>query len=91
MSTALPGIDRIPHTVILPYFLLLPGYAFSLVLRQADGVVQTIFYSLVWSVAILGSIYSLTTFAPNLGSVTFSGVVPIITIILTVYAYYHRR
>jgi len=91
MATTLPGFDRIPHTIILPYFIILPGYALSMVLRQAEGIVQTFFYSLVWSVVILGSVYSLTTLSSSLSAIPLSALIPVLTVILTAYSYYHGR
>jgi lipopolysaccharide export LptBFGC system permease protein LptF len=90
MASTLPGFDRI-HTLVLPYYIILPGYVISLVLRQGKGITQTVFFSLVWSVVILGSIFSLTTLAPNLSAIPLSIVIPIITVALTAYAYYHKR
>lgn len=91
MATTLPGSSVIPHTLVLPYYLLLPGYAFSLLLGQTEGIIRTGFFSLVWSLAIVGSVYSVTTVVSNFATVPISGVVPILTIIITGYVYYHRR
>jgi hypothetical protein len=91
MATILPGFGRISNALILPYFVIIPGYAFSSVLRQTEGITQTLFYSLVWSVAILVSIFSLATIAPALSTIPLNGVIPVLTIILTVYSYYHGR
>jgi hypothetical protein len=91
MATILPGFGRVSNALILPYFVLIPGYAFSSVLRQTEGTVQTLFYSLVWSVAILVSIFSLATIAPSLSTIPLSAVIPVMTMILAVYSYYHRK
>src|SRR2546427_825617 len=91
LVTTLPGPGRIPNNLLLPYYIFLPGYALTLVLRQADGIIQTLFFSLVWSVVVLGSVYSLTTLAPNLSAIPLSGVIPSLTVILTVYGNYHER
>ncbi|HEV2227183.1 MAG TPA: hypothetical protein VGR56_10320 [Nitrososphaerales archaeon] len=91
MATALPGFGRIPNTIVLPYYLIFPGYALTLVLRQTEGVIQTVFYTLVWSLAIVGSFYSLATVAPVLAKIPLSGVIATLTLVLTVYAYYHGR
>lgn len=91
MATILPGFNRVPTTLILPYFAIFPGYAFSLVLRQTEGVFEMLFYSLVWSVAILVSIFSLATVAPSLSTISLNAVIPVITMIFTVYSYYHGR
>jgi len=91
MVTTLPGFGRIPNTIILPYYVVFPGYAFSLVLRQTGGIIQTVFYSLVWSLSIIGSIYSLTTVAPILTKIPLGAVIPALTVVLTIYAYYHGR
>jgi len=91
MATILPGFGRISNALILPYYIIIPGYAFSQILRQTEGNIQTLFYSLIWSVAILVSFFSLATVAPSLSSVPLSGVIPILTIIFTVYSYYHGR
>jgi hypothetical protein len=91
MTTILPGFNVIPHLAVMFYFLLFPGYAFSLILGQANGIIQTAFYSLVWSVAILGSIYSLGTVTPALSKIPVSGIIPVLTIISTAYAFYHEK
>ncbi|HEV2139125.1 MAG TPA: hypothetical protein VGR53_09815 [Nitrososphaerales archaeon] len=91
MATALPGFGRIPNTIVLPYYVIFPGYAFSLVLRQSEGIIQTVFYSLVWSLAIVGSFYSLATVTPTLAKIPLSGFISTLTLVLTIYAYYHGR
>ena len=92
LATVLPRFSAIPHTLILPYYLLVPGYAFALVLRQAEGVTQTFFFSLVWSVVIVTSVYSFLTLAPpGLNGVPLGGVIPAVTMVLTAYGYYHGR
>ena len=91
MATVIPGFSALPHTVIIPYFIFIPGYVFSLAFRQSEGITQTIFYSLVWSVAALAGVYSVLSLTPRLSTVPLSGVIPTMTIILLAYAFYHRR
>ena len=91
ITTILPSVGKISNAVVLPYYVLIPGYAISMVLRQTEGIVQTLFFSVIWSVAILVSISSITTVAPSLSSIPLSGIVPVLTIVLTVYSYYHGR
>ena len=91
MANVLPGFNGIPHSVIIPFYLLVPGYVISLVLREDRGIVQTVFFSLVWSVVLVASVQSLAARAPDLYNVPIDGVIPPLTIILTGYAYYHER
>ena len=88
LATVLPRFSAIPHTLILPYYLLVPGYAFALVLRQAEGVTQTFFFSLVWSVVIVTSVYSFLTLAPpGLNGVPLGGVIRGVTLVLSAYGF----
>jgi hypothetical protein len=91
MATAVPGFSAIPHTIVVIYYLILPGYAFTLVLRQAQGIAQTAFFSLAWSVTIFGSMYSLTSLSPRFSTVPINGIVPVLTVVLAIYGYYHNR
>ena len=90
MITVLPGLDKIPHFIVLPYYIILPGYAFTLVLRNADGIIQTLFFSFVWSVVIVGTVFSLTTLGSS-SAIPLNALLPVLTVILTTYGHYHGR
>ncbi len=65
MATIIPGFATVSNLIILPYFILVPGYFAALLLRNTGTLLETLFYTLAWSIGILLSVYSLQTIIPG--------------------------
>jgi len=90
IATIIPGFANVSNLIILPYFLVVPGYFVALILRNTGTLLETLFYTLAWSAAILLSVYSLQTIIPGSGSLPIKLVVPTLTVFLLAYDHFHR-
>ena len=68
----------------------MPGYFVALLLRQTGTLLERLFYTITWSIAILLSVYSIDTITPGSQSVPINLVIPVLTIILLAYDHFHR-
>ena len=90
MATIVPGFATVSNLLILPYFLFVPGYFVALILRNTNSLLETVFYTIAWSMAVLLSAYSLQTIIPGSQNLPIKLVVPALTIFLLVYVHFHR-
>ena len=90
MATILPGFGRIPGLIVFPYYLVVPGYCLTVLLKQDKQPLDLIFYSLVWSLAVVGSVFSVETLFQGSSALPLSATVPALTLALNVFDYYQR-
>jgi hypothetical protein len=90
IATIIPGFATVSNLIILPYFILVPGYFVTLILRNTGTLLETFFYTIAWSTAILLSVYSLETIIPGSQSLPIKLVVPALTIFLLAYDHFHK-
>ena len=89
MGTIIPGFPSISNLIVIPYYILVPGYFVTLLLRNT-GIIDRLFFSIAWSVAIFASINALG----SIGVIQFLPVeltVPALTIVLLAYDHFHAR
>jgi hypothetical protein len=91
MVTVLPEAMRFSEAILIPYYLFVPGYSLSLLLLRRGAVIDRVFYSVVWSMAIFASLYSIETVVPGSAIIPLSAVIPLITIIVFSYDHLHGR
>ena len=91
MATVLPGAMRFSNVVVIPYCLFVPGYSVALLLLQEGTVIDRIFYSVVWSIVIFASLYSIGTVVPGFAILPLNAVIPILTMIIIVYDHFNGR
>ncbi|MGD0636650.1 MAG: hypothetical protein ABSA72_01240 [Nitrososphaerales archaeon] len=90
IATFIPGFASVSNLLILPYFIIVPGYLVTLILRNTGTLLETIFYTIAWSTAILLSVYSIQTIVPGSGALPITLVVPALTIVLLAYIHFHK-
>ena len=89
MATNFPGFDFVSKLIVIPYLLLVPGYFVASLLDKSGTLLDRVFYTLAWSVAVFGAVYSISTIVPS-GFFPIDLVIPVITILLLAYDYFHR-
>ncbi|MDA4113032.1 MAG: hypothetical protein OK474_03200 [Thaumarchaeota archaeon] len=85
IATIIPGFTFVSNIVTLPYFLVVPGYFVTLLLRNTGSLLERLFYTIAWSVAIVLSAYSVETILPGNQLLPIPLVIPILTIVLLAY------
>ncbi len=88
MATIIPGLPTLSNLIVIPYYLLVPGYFVTILLRTT-GILDRLFYSLAWSLAILASVYSLAAIG-TITDVPLELVIPALTIAIMAYDYFYR-
>jgi hypothetical protein len=91
MATVLPEAMRFSNVVVVPYYLFVPGYSVALLLLQRGTVIDRIFYSVVWSMVIFASLYSIETVVPGSTVIPLNVIIPYLTIIVFVYDHFQGR
>jgi len=91
MATVLPEAVHIPNAIVIPYYLFVPGYSVAQLLLQRETVIERLFYSVVWSMVVFTSLFSIETVLPGSSIVPLNGVIPILTILVFVYDHFHGR
>ena len=91
MATVLPRAMRFSNVFVIPYYLFVPGYSVALLLLQRGTVIDRIFYSVVWSMVIFASLYSIGTVVSGFAIIPLNAIIPILTMIVFVYDYFHER
>jgi hypothetical protein len=88
VATILPGFAFFPNVLVLPYFLFVPGYFVTIIFHDTATLMEWLFYTFAWSIAIFVSVYAISTvvagavFPPTV-------IVPAVTILLMVYVHFH--
>jgi len=91
MATVLPEAMRFSSVVVVPYYLFVPGYAVALLLLQRGTIIERVFYSVVWSMVIFASLYSIEAVVSGYAILPLNAVIPILTMIVFVYDHLHGR
>ncbi|MDA4123740.1 MAG: hypothetical protein OK456_11225 [Thaumarchaeota archaeon] len=90
MSTTLPEASDVPNVVVVLYYVLVPGYCISTAIRFTKTVEDGLFFSVVWSLALLAGVSALQSIYSNQAQVPTSLVVPVIAVLFLVYGHFHR-
>jgi len=85
MATIIPGFHLVPHLLIFPYFLVVPGYFITLLLRNTGSLLERLFYTITWSVALFLSVYSIESILPGNQLLPIELVIPGLTILLLAF------
>ena len=91
MATSLPGLGSVPHSVVIPYFVFVPGFALLGAFSRRPPALEAAFYSIVFSLAISAGVYALESLYSGVSSFPLETSVPAATLALAAYAYYHGR
>lgn len=91
ISTVLPGVKSISNFLVVPYYLIVPGYCITLLFRQERTTVDYLLFSFAWSVTLLASIVTIRDIFPSSQSVPINIVIPWLTVVFLAYDYLHGR
>ena len=89
MATVIPGFVYIPSPVVILYYFLVPGYFVTLLVRETSTILETLFYSVAWSLAAIAIVLSIKSIGYT--DLPTSIVVPAFTILLMAYDHFHGR
>jgi hypothetical protein len=89
MATLIPGVSLVPNLAVLFYYFLIPGYFVTLLLRETSTILERLFYSIVWSLAIFASVYSIRSLGYQ--ALPTNLTIPALTVVLLAYDHFHRQ
>lgn len=89
MATIIPGFPHIPTPILILYYFVVPGYFVTLLLRETSTILDRVFYTIAWSLAIVATVYAIEQIAyPDLPT---NLAVPAFTVVLLAYDHFHSR
>jgi hypothetical protein len=88
MATILPGFDLISRIILIPYYLLIPGFCVTLLLRQAETIIDALFFSVAWSIAIVASVVSIEGLGYS--QLPINIVIPVLAVVILALVHYRR-
>ncbi len=91
MATVIPEVMRLSNAIVVPYYIFVPGYCLALLLFRRGTVIERVFYSVVLSMVIFASLYSIETVVPGSANIPLNAIIPILTMIVFAYDYSHGR
>lgn len=91
IATIIPGVESISNLLIVPYYLIIPGYCITLLFRQERTAVDYLLFSVAWSVALLASVVAMKKIFPSYYSIPINIIIPLLTVVFLSYDYLHGR
>jgi uncharacterized membrane protein len=88
MATILPGFDLVSRIILIPYYLLIPGFCVTQLLRQARTILDGLFFSVAWSIAIITSVVSIEGLGYS--NLSINIVIPVLTVVILALVHYRR-
>lgn len=85
VATVVPGFGHVSSAIAIPYYLSAPGYYAARLLRNTPTIIEGLFYSVGWSLAIVASVYSIATLGGSFSYIPISILIPAITVVLLAY------
>jgi uncharacterized membrane protein len=90
IATIIPGLERVSSAFVIPYYAFVPGYFVALLLNEKGTLLERLFYSVAWSIAIFASLSSFTALT-GYQAPTLSILIPLLTLLLLSYDHYRRQ
>jgi uncharacterized membrane protein len=91
IATDLPAFGGIPNVVVIPYFLFIPGYCLTSLITPTDSIIEKTFYTLAWSLALAANFIAINTLRSGLPVLPIKVVVPVLTLLILAFKYFHGR
>jgi hypothetical protein len=88
-ATIIPGFVHVPSPIVIFYYFLVPGYFATLLLRETGTILDGLFYSVAWSLAILAAVVAIESIGYS--DLPTNLIVPAVTIVLLAYDHFHQR
>jgi len=89
LASTAPSLRELSNLLLVPYYLLIPGYALSSLFSESKGIVARAFNSVIWSLAILAAIISLQSIVPGSDDLPLSVIVPFLSLLFFAYGHFH--
>ena len=89
VATIIPGVPRVLGVLLMPYYLLVPGYCATSLLGKSRGFIEFLFFSVSWSLAIIASVVAINSL--GLASLPLNVVVPFVTVFILALIHYRTR
>ncbi|MDG6902227.1 MAG: hypothetical protein JRM80_09740 [Nitrososphaerota archaeon] len=80
LSTILPEGHLVPGILVVPYYLLVPGYCAAVLMKNVDSMLGRLFFSVSWSLAIIAAFAALNGL--RIFQLPLNAAVPIVTVLL---------
>ena len=90
MATVVPSFSRITGDIVPPYYLFVPGYCITSLFGGVDSLIERLFFTIAWGLATLAGVFALESLEPNI-TLSLNVVIPIITLVVLTYNYFHGR
>lgn len=90
LASLAPSLQRIDNVLVVPYYLLVPGYVLSVLLYRSLRKIGRLFSAVVWGLVLVASVSSLEGIAFGYEIVPLSAVIPVFTLVIFAYNHFHR-
>ena len=85
-----PSFQGLSTIGLVPYYLVVPGYALTSVLSESPGPLGRGFYSVVASLALVASVSSLQSITSGSVSLPLGIVIPVLTLAFFAFGHFHK-
>jgi len=90
MASVAPSLHAITNILLVPYYLLVPGYVLTALLFKGAGKVGRLFYTVIWGLVLVASVISIEEIAEGSQVLPPGIVIPVLTLTIFVYNHFHR-
>ncbi|MDA4126854.1 MAG: hypothetical protein OK452_06605 [Thaumarchaeota archaeon] len=85
MATIIPGIASVSNLIVVPYFLVVPGYYADLLVHRSSTFIERTFYSVAWSSTLLAAMVAIKSLDYSYQPVPIDVIIPSIAIIFLAF------
>jgi len=89
LATIIPNIPNVPGVILMPYYLLVPGYCVTTLMEKKQAFIERLFFSVCWSLAIIASVVAINSL--NLASLPLNAAVPVITVFILAIVHFRTE
>ena len=89
MVTVVPSLHNFPAVLLMPYYLLVPGYCATTLSRKNENFIEGLFFSICWSLVVIASVAAINSI--GLASLPLDVAIPLITIFILALVHYTTR
>ena len=91
VASITPTFSGISNFAIVIYYMFVPGYTIAGLLGENYGFIQRFLFSIFFGIALVLGIFSIRQIGNTSLHLPYAGIIPVITIIVAGYQYYHVR
>jgi uncharacterized membrane protein len=90
LASIAPSLRGVDNILLVPYFLLVPGYVLTALLYKSLRKIGRLFYTVIWGVVLVVSVSSLEGISAGYQILPPSIVIPIFTLVIFTYNHFHK-